>query len=124
MGFALIAWINSTMFEHIFEKYMPKEDHSHDGEVKPILEDINMDGSLKEGASGETEKAITELKKSSDDEWKNAASSVWSHDGGSGAARRCRFLFRPVWENKKSFYKKGGGQVIIWSLPEYYEKNL
>ena len=68
MGFALIAWINSTMFEHIFLKFMPKEDHSHDGDVHPILEDINMDGSLKEGAAEETGEAISGLKKSSEDE--------------------------------------------------------
>lgn len=68
MGFALIAWINSTMFEHIFLKYMPKEDHRHDGDVRPILEDINMDGSLKTGASSETGEAISSLKKSPEDE--------------------------------------------------------
>lgn len=68
MGVALIAWINSTMFEHIFQKFMPKEDHSHDGDVRPILEDINMDGSLKEGAAEETGEAISGLKKSSEDE--------------------------------------------------------
>lgn len=70
MGFALIAWINSAMLEHIFEKYMPKEDHRHDGEVRPILEDVNMDGSLKAGASSETEEAISTLKKFSEEKTK------------------------------------------------------
>lgn len=63
MGFALIAWINSTMFEHIFLRFMPKEDPAKEQEIRPILEDVNIDGSRKEDASDETEKALSELKK-------------------------------------------------------------
>lgn len=68
MGYPLLAWINSTMLDHIFEQYMPKEDHTRDHEVKPILEDINIDGTLKEGASHETEAAIDNLKGSDTDD--------------------------------------------------------
>ncbi|MDY6315760.1 MAG: YesL family protein [Oribacterium sp.] len=49
MGFPVIAWINSTMFSHIFKNYMPAEEPSHD-ETGEILTDINVDGSVREGA--------------------------------------------------------------------------
>ncbi len=62
MGYPLLAWINSTMLDHIFEAYMPKNDRAKDKEVKPILQDINIDGTLKEGASPETESALDSLK--------------------------------------------------------------
>ncbi len=63
MGFALIAWINSTMFEHIFLRFMPKEEPEKSQELRPILEDVNIDGSLKEDASGDTLQALDGLKK-------------------------------------------------------------
>ncbi len=62
MGYPLLAWINSTMLEHIFEKYMPKEDESK-SVLNPILKDVNIDGTLKKEASQETESAIEGLKR-------------------------------------------------------------
>ncbi|WP_031552021.1 YesL family protein [Oribacterium sp. FC2011] len=62
MGYPLLAWINSTMLDHIFEKYMPKTDPSKDKEVRPILQDLNLDGTLKEGSSSETERDLENLK--------------------------------------------------------------
>lgn len=62
MGYPLLAWINSTMLEHIFEKYMPKEDESK-SVLNPILQDVNIDGTLKKEASQETESAIEGLKR-------------------------------------------------------------
>ena len=62
MGYPLLAWINSTMLDHIFEKYMPKQDPSRDKEVRPILQDLNLDGTLKEGSSSETERDLENLK--------------------------------------------------------------
>lgn len=61
MGYPLLAWINSTMLEHIFENFMPKQ-NAREGEIKPILQEINIDGTLKEGASEETESALRNLK--------------------------------------------------------------
>ncbi len=61
MGYPLLAWINSTMLEHIFENFMPKQER-HEREINPILQEINIDGTLKEGASKETESAIKGLK--------------------------------------------------------------
>ena len=62
MGYPLLAWVNSTMLDHIFEKYMPKQDPAKDKEVRPILQDINLDGTLKEGSSSETERDLENLK--------------------------------------------------------------
>ena len=62
MGYPLLAWINSTMLDHIFEKYMPKQDPAKDKEVRPILQDLNLDGTLKEGSSSETERDLENLK--------------------------------------------------------------
>ncbi|SFG34471.1 YesL family protein [Oribacterium sp. WCC10] len=67
MGYPLLAWINSTMLEHIFEKYMPKEDERKVHEIKPILQDVNIDGSLKTDVSRETETALENLKRSEND---------------------------------------------------------
>jgi uncharacterized membrane protein YesL len=62
MGYPLLAWINSTMLDHIFEKYMPKQDPAKDKEVRPILQDINLDGTLKEGTSEDTAHDLENLK--------------------------------------------------------------
>ena len=62
MGYPLLAWINSTMLDHIFEKYMPKQDPSRDKEVRPILQDLNLDGTLKEGSSEDTVHDLENLK--------------------------------------------------------------
>ena len=62
MGYPLLAWVNSTMLDHIFEKYMPKTDPAKDKEVRPILQDLNLDGTLKEGSSSETERDLENLK--------------------------------------------------------------
>ena len=62
MGYPLLAWVNSTMLDHIFEKYMPKTDPAKDKEVRPILQDLNLDGTLKEGSSGEIESDLENLK--------------------------------------------------------------
>ena len=61
MGFPVIAWINSTMFSHIFKNYMPAEEPSHD-ETGEILTDINVDGSVREGAD-ELKHDLDDLKK-------------------------------------------------------------
>ncbi len=44
LGFPLIAWINSTMFEHIFKKYMPKEETEakREEELSSILDNIPL----------------------------------------------------------------------------------
>ena len=62
MGYPLLAWINSTMLDHIFEKYMPKQDPAKDKEVRPILQDLNLDGTLKEGSSKDTVHYLENLK--------------------------------------------------------------
>lgn len=61
MGYPLLAWINSTMLDHVFSNFMPKE-NTGDRELRPILQDVNIDGSLKKDASQETESAIRSLK--------------------------------------------------------------
>ena len=60
LGFPVIAWVNSTMLDHIFEKFMPKREERSD-EIRPILEDVNVDGTVKANAS-ETEKALRSLR--------------------------------------------------------------
>ncbi len=67
MGYPLLAWINSTMLDHIFEKYMPKQDPSRDKEVRPILQDLNLDGTLKEGSSEDTVHDLENLKNKDED---------------------------------------------------------
>lgn len=41
MGFPLIAWINSTMLEHLFARFMPKEEHTD--ELRPILTEVSLE---------------------------------------------------------------------------------
>lgn len=44
LGFPLIAWVNSTMFEHIFRKYMPKDEPERlrEDELPSILDNITL----------------------------------------------------------------------------------
>ena len=61
MGLPVFCWINAGVLDHIFEKYMPVAENRENTAVNPILEDVNVDGSVKEGAE-ETARAIRELR--------------------------------------------------------------
>ena len=42
-GFPLVAFINSYIFNTIFQRYMPKDQEEQDGgSLKPILEDVRL----------------------------------------------------------------------------------
>lgn len=61
LGIPGAAYLNSFVFEHIFEKYMPKKEEQ-DEEMKPILTELNPDGTLRDTASEEFRRSFEALK--------------------------------------------------------------